>query len=179
MRDAERGRSVTAAPTGRPLRILEPARPACGFCVEARVRVGPYSIVTTDPVLRPKVTAVFCVSGARKGVRELDLTDAEAQKLGGRPAARRGCRVEPDEDGLRIVQAVAKTRIPACFIGPEISREEPLRAFRIARLHGCSSAETQVMKGSAVRVRASASLTQNSFHARGFRLGGCGRGVTR
>ena len=27
---------------------------------------------------------------ARKGVRELDLTDAEAEKLGGRPTARRG-----------------------------------------------------------------------------------------
>jgi hypothetical protein len=27
---------------------------------------------------------------ARKGVRELDLTDAEAEKLGGRPVARRG-----------------------------------------------------------------------------------------
>jgi hypothetical protein len=27
---------------------------------------------------------------ARKGVRELDLTDAEAENLGGRPVARRG-----------------------------------------------------------------------------------------
>jgi hypothetical protein len=27
---------------------------------------------------------------ARKGVRELDLTDAEAEKLGGRPVGRRG-----------------------------------------------------------------------------------------
>jgi hypothetical protein len=27
---------------------------------------------------------------ARKGVRELDLTDAEAERLGGRPVARRG-----------------------------------------------------------------------------------------
>ena len=29
---------------------------------------------------------------ARKGVRELDLTDAEAEKLGGRPVGRRGRR---------------------------------------------------------------------------------------
>jgi hypothetical protein len=29
---------------------------------------------------------------ARKGVRELDVTDAEAEKLGGRPVARRGRR---------------------------------------------------------------------------------------
>jgi hypothetical protein len=29
-------------------------------------------------------------SDARKGVRELDLTDAEAEKLGGRKVARRG-----------------------------------------------------------------------------------------
>jgi hypothetical protein len=29
---------------------------------------------------------------ARKGVRELDLTDAEAEKLGGRAVARRGRR---------------------------------------------------------------------------------------
>lgn len=27
---------------------------------------------------------------ARKGVRELDVTDTEAEKLGGRPVARRG-----------------------------------------------------------------------------------------
>jgi hypothetical protein len=29
---------------------------------------------------------------ARKGVRELDLTDIEAERLGGRPVARRGRR---------------------------------------------------------------------------------------
>jgi hypothetical protein len=29
---------------------------------------------------------------ARKGVRQLDLTDAEAEELGGRPVARRGRR---------------------------------------------------------------------------------------
>jgi hypothetical protein len=29
---------------------------------------------------------------ARKGVRELDVTDGEAEKLGGRPVARRGRR---------------------------------------------------------------------------------------
>lgn len=29
---------------------------------------------------------------ARRGVRELDLTDDEAEKLGGRPVARRGRR---------------------------------------------------------------------------------------
>lgn len=29
---------------------------------------------------------------ARRGVRELDLTDEEAEKLGGRPVARRGRR---------------------------------------------------------------------------------------
>ncbi len=32
---------------------------------------------------------------ARKGVRELDLTDAEAEKLGGRQVARRGRRPKP------------------------------------------------------------------------------------
>ncbi len=31
-------------------------------------------------------------SDARKGVRELDVTDAEAERLGGRPVARRGRR---------------------------------------------------------------------------------------
>lgn len=31
-------------------------------------------------------------SDARKGARELDLTDQEAEKLGGRPVARRGRR---------------------------------------------------------------------------------------
>ena len=31
-------------------------------------------------------------SDARKGVRELDITDAEAEKLGGRQVARRGRR---------------------------------------------------------------------------------------
>jgi hypothetical protein len=35
-----------------------------------------------------KVRITF--NDARKGVRELDLTDAEADKLGGRPVARRG-----------------------------------------------------------------------------------------
>jgi hypothetical protein len=29
---------------------------------------------------------------ARKGIRELDLTDTEAERLGGRPVARRGRR---------------------------------------------------------------------------------------
>lgn len=37
-----------------------------------------------------KVRITF--NDARKGVRELDLTDAEAEKLGGRPVARRGRR---------------------------------------------------------------------------------------
>jgi hypothetical protein len=31
---------------------------------------------------------------ARKGVRELDVTDAEAERLGGRPVARRGRRAK-------------------------------------------------------------------------------------
>lgn len=35
-----------------------------------------------------RVRIIF--NDARKGVRELDLTDAEAEKLGGRPVARRG-----------------------------------------------------------------------------------------
>lgn len=35
-----------------------------------------------------KVRITF--NDARRGVRELGLTDAEAEKLGGRPAARRG-----------------------------------------------------------------------------------------
>jgi hypothetical protein len=40
-----------------------------------------------------KVRITF--TDARKGVRELDLTDAEAEKLGGRPVARRGRRPKP------------------------------------------------------------------------------------
>jgi hypothetical protein len=32
---------------------------------------------------------------ARKGSRELDLTDAEAEKLGGRPTKRRGRKPNP------------------------------------------------------------------------------------
>jgi hypothetical protein len=35
-----------------------------------------------------KVRIAF--NDARKGVRELDLTDPEAERLGGRPVARRG-----------------------------------------------------------------------------------------
>jgi hypothetical protein len=35
-----------------------------------------------------KVRITF--NDARRGVRELDLTDAEAERLGGRPVARRG-----------------------------------------------------------------------------------------
>jgi hypothetical protein len=37
-----------------------------------------------------KVRITF--ADARKGVRELDLTDSEAERLGGRPVARRGRR---------------------------------------------------------------------------------------
>ena len=37
-----------------------------------------------------KVRITF--NDARRGVRELDLTDAEAEALGGRPVARRGRR---------------------------------------------------------------------------------------
>jgi hypothetical protein len=37
-----------------------------------------------------KVRIIF--NDARRGVRELDLTDAEAERLGGRPVARRGRR---------------------------------------------------------------------------------------
>lgn len=37
-----------------------------------------------------KVRVTF--NDARKGVRELDLTDSEAEALGGRPVARRGRR---------------------------------------------------------------------------------------
>jgi len=37
-------------------------------------------------------TARITFADARKGVRELDLTDAEAEALGGRPVARRGRR---------------------------------------------------------------------------------------
>ena len=36
---------------------------------------------------------------ARKGVRELDLTDAEAEKLGGRNVARRGRRPKSASNG--------------------------------------------------------------------------------
>jgi hypothetical protein len=37
-------------------------------------------------------TVRITFADARKGVRELDLTDAEADKLGGRTVARRGRR---------------------------------------------------------------------------------------
>jgi hypothetical protein len=37
-------------------------------------------------------TVRITFSDARKGVRELDLTDAEAERLGGRAVARRGRR---------------------------------------------------------------------------------------
>jgi hypothetical protein len=37
-----------------------------------------------------KVRIIF--NDARRGARELDLTDAEADRLGGRPVARRGRR---------------------------------------------------------------------------------------
>ena len=37
-------------------------------------------------------TVRISFTDARKGVRELDLTDAEAEALGGRPVARRGRR---------------------------------------------------------------------------------------
>jgi hypothetical protein len=37
-----------------------------------------------------KVRITF--NDARRGVRELDVTDAEAEKFGGRPVARRGRR---------------------------------------------------------------------------------------
>jgi hypothetical protein len=37
-------------------------------------------------------TVRITFADARKGVRELDLTDAEAEQLGGRPVARRGRR---------------------------------------------------------------------------------------
>lgn len=37
-------------------------------------------------------TVRITFADARKGVRELDLTDSEAEGLGGRPVARRGRR---------------------------------------------------------------------------------------
>lgn len=37
-------------------------------------------------------TVRITFADARKGVRELDLTEAEAERLGGRPVARRGRR---------------------------------------------------------------------------------------
>ena len=37
-------------------------------------------------------TVRIAFADARKGVRELDLTDQEAERLGGRPVARRGRR---------------------------------------------------------------------------------------
>jgi hypothetical protein len=37
-------------------------------------------------------TVRITFADARRGVRELDLTDAEAEALGGRPVARRGRR---------------------------------------------------------------------------------------
>ena len=37
-------------------------------------------------------TVRITLADARKGIRELDLTDAEAERLGGRAVARRGRR---------------------------------------------------------------------------------------
>jgi hypothetical protein len=37
-------------------------------------------------------TVRITFADARRGVRELDLTDSEAEELGGRPVARRGRR---------------------------------------------------------------------------------------
>jgi hypothetical protein len=44
-------------------------------------------------------TVRITFADARKGVRELDLTDAEAEKLGGRPVARRGRRPKSQSGG--------------------------------------------------------------------------------
>jgi hypothetical protein len=49
-----------------------------------------------EPIAEGKGAKVrITFTNARKGVRELDLTDAEAEKLGGRPVARRGRRPKP------------------------------------------------------------------------------------
>jgi hypothetical protein len=40
-------------------------------------------------------TVRITFADARRGARELDVTDAEAEKLGGRPVARRGRRPKP------------------------------------------------------------------------------------
>jgi hypothetical protein len=44
-------------------------------------------------------TVRITFADARKGVRELDLTDAEAEQLGGRPVARRGRRPRAASQG--------------------------------------------------------------------------------
>jgi hypothetical protein len=70
--------------------------------------IAPHSLPKEEPVAR-KTVLVSDISGseiaegkgatvritfhdARKGVRELDVTDAEAEKMGGRQVARRGRR---------------------------------------------------------------------------------------
>jgi hypothetical protein len=51
------------------------------------------SDLSGEEILDGKGAAVrITFADARKGVRELDLTDAEADKLGGRSVARRGRR---------------------------------------------------------------------------------------
>ena len=48
-------------------------------------------------------TVRITFADARKGVRELDLTDAEADRLGGRAVARRGRKPKaiPGQTGMR------------------------------------------------------------------------------
>jgi hypothetical protein len=55
-------------------------------------------------------TARITFRDQRKGVRELDLTDAEAEKLGGRAVARRGRR-----PGAKEQVAAAKEKVESAL----------------------------------------------------------------
>lgn len=58
------------------------------------------SDISGDEIVDGKGAAVrITFNDARKGVRELDVTDAEAEKLGGRQVARRGRRPKGAQNG--------------------------------------------------------------------------------
>jgi hypothetical protein len=55
-----------------------------------------------DPIPDGKGAKVrITFNDARKGARELDLTDAEAERLGGRAVTRRGPPAQQEEANLR------------------------------------------------------------------------------
>src|SRR3954447_25542593 len=86
----------------RPRAVMRAARALSSVGVELlqmteRTRMARKTVLISDrssePIADGKgATVRISFRDARKGVRELDLTDAEAEKLGGRQVARRGRR---------------------------------------------------------------------------------------